>query len=184
MSLRLGVYGGSFDPPHVAHVGATRLVLGRGWVDRVLVVPVFEHAFHKDMTPFELRLELCRLAFADQPGVTVSDVERELPRPNFTVRLLEKLRENWPGAELRLIVGGDVVADFPRWQQSARVAELAPLLVLGRHGFAVDGAATPELPDVSSTELRRALASAADGELSSLVPPTVLARIRELHLYS
>lgn len=181
--MRLGVYGGSFDPPHLAHVGATRHLLESGQVEGVLVVPVYEHAFAKGLSPFAERLAMCRLAFADQPAVEVSELERELPRPNYTVQLIEELRARRPADELRLIVGADVLGDLSRWHQAPRLLELAPLLVLGRAGYPRDDAPAPVLPEVSSSELRAH--AALHGTLRGVdgIPPAVLDYIEQRGLY-
>ncbi len=177
--MRLGVYGGSFDPPHVGHVGAAEYLLQQGLVERLLVVPVFEHAFHKDMLAFDERLELCRLAFAHLPQVEVSELERELPRPNYTVNMLEAVSRQHPLDELRLIIGADVLLDLPRWHRIRDVERLAPLLVLGRVGFETQAAPSPVLPDVASSRLRETQPANWVGQ----VPTIVLSRIAERNLY-
>ncbi len=73
------VYGGSFNPPHVAHVLAVAYVLSTMELERVYVVPVYDHVFDKDLAPFEQRIALCRAAFGWLPQVQVSDVEAHLP---------------------------------------------------------------------------------------------------------
>ncbi len=156
--MRFGVFGGSFDPPHVAHVLAVRAVLASGEVDRVLVLPVHGHAFGKRMESFEHRAEMCRLAFADVPGAQVNELERELPPPNYTLHTLEALSERMPGAALRLIVGGDVLRDHGKWYRWDDVVRLAPVIALGRVGVPAVDAPPPVLPDVSSTEVRTWLA--------------------------
>src|SRR3954453_19837484 len=74
----LAILGGSFDPPHFGHVFLAAYALGSANVERVLVVPVFQHAFAKPLSPFEDRLHMCELAFRDLRRVEVSDLEREL----------------------------------------------------------------------------------------------------------
>lgn len=183
--MRLGVYGGSFDPPHLAHVQVASRLLARNIVDHVLVVPVFEHAFAKDLLPFEDRLDLCRLAFDGVTRVSVSDVERDLPRPNFTLNTLQAVRALYPEAELRLIVGSDVVADLPRWHRIEEVLRLAPLLAVGRIGFDEPGVHELELPDVASRRLREDLRQRSDRESAArqYLPSSVWQRIVERDLY-
>jgi nicotinate-nucleotide adenylyltransferase len=159
--VRLGVFGGSFDPPHVAHVLAVQAVLASGEVDRVLVLPVHGHAFGKRMESFEHRARMCRLAFGDVAGAEVSELERELPPPNYTLHTLEALQRRHPEAELRLVVGGDVLRDRGKWYHWDEVTRLAPLIALGRVGVSTSDAPAPALPDVSSTEVRAWLARRA-----------------------
>lgn len=152
--MTLAVYGGSFDPPHVGHVLAVHYVLSVGLAERVLVVPVYQHALEKRLTPFDDRLEMCRRAFSSDSRVEVTDLERSLPRPNYTLFTLEKLRDLYPGEPLRLVIGADVLAEAPHWHRFEEVRKLAPLLVLGRAGVMSEEAPEALLPEVSSTEAR------------------------------
>src|SRR5262249_33315608 len=132
---RVAVFGGSFNPPHVAHLLAVVYALATAPVDRILVVPVYRHPFAKELAPFEDRLEMCRLAMGWVPGVTISDIERELGGESLTLRTVEHLRSQHPEFELRLLVGADVLPDLPKWHRFERIAALAPPLVLARAGY-------------------------------------------------
>jgi nicotinate-nucleotide adenylyltransferase len=183
----LAIFGGSFDPPHVAHLLAASAVLATTDVERVLVAPAFEHAFGKRLAPFAERLELCRRCFEDLARVEVSALEAELPRPNYTVRLLERLRADHPGRPLRLVIGSDVLAETSAWFEYERVIALAPPLVLTRAGHERPGLGPPLLPEVSSTHVRELLARRdepdAARELDWLVPRRVLEHIAAAGLY-
>ena len=182
---RVAIFGGSFNPPHVAHVLAVAYVLACEDVDRVLVVPAFRHPFAKPLAPFDDRLEMCRLAFADLSRVEVSRVEAELGGESRTVRTLEHLRAQHPSWSMRLVVGVDVVHEMDRWAEPQRVRALAPALVLGRVGFALPPElrdAPQVLPDVSSTSIRQAIAK-GDAAANVLVPRRVLAYARAHDLY-
>lgn len=183
----LAIFGGSFDPPHVAHLLAASYVLATTDVTEVLVAPTFEHAFGKQLQPFEARLELCRLCFADLARVTVSSLEAELPRPNYTVRLLERVQADYPGRPLRLVIGSDLLTETHAWFEFERVIALAPLLVLARVGHERAGLGPAVLPDVSSTHVRELLARRqapeAARELAGLVPRRVVEHIAAASLY-
>jgi len=190
-SRRVAIFGGSFNPPHVAHVLAVAYALSAAPVDEVLVVPVFQHPFSKELAPFEDRLAMCRLAVGWLPRVEVSDVERELGGESRTLRTLEHLAAVNPGWAMRLLVGADVVADLPKWHRFDRVAAIAPPIVLGRGGYAsiASGGAHPieiaevTLPQVSSTEVRDALAA---GDLDAVrwrLPRAVVEYMVERGLY-
>lgn len=189
--VRVAVYGGSFDPPHVAHRAAVRLVASLGEIDRVLVVPVFEHAFDKSLASFEHRVTMCELCMLDIPNVEVSRLESTLQRPNFTLNTLQALSAAHPEYRLRLVVGADVLQEAAKWHRFDDVVELAPLLPLGRVGVPSDAAPAPVLPDVSSTEIRKALAGrttarlspALRTRLSRLLAPAVLDYIEAHDLY-
>ena len=107
--MRVGFYGGSFDPPHIGHVLAVTYVLSVAGFDRVLVVPVYGHAFEKHLTPFAHRLRMCKLAMGWIPGVEISDVEASLDVPNLTLRTLQKIRAEYPDYRLGLVIGSDVL---------------------------------------------------------------------------
>ena len=181
---RVAIFGGSFNPPHVAHVLAVAYVLACADVDRVLVVPCFRHPFSKALAPFPARMEMCRLAFSDLARVEISNVEEELGGDSLTVRTLERLAERHPDWAMRLVVGADVVHEMDRWTSPDRVRALAPPLILGRVGFALpkdlaDAAAV--LPDVSSTAIRAAIAR---GDIATkLLPRRVAGYIAEHALY-
>lgn len=164
--VRVAVYGGSFDPPHIAHQAAVQLVANLDGVDRVLVVPVFEHAFDKSLASFEHRVAMCELCMLESPNVEISRLEASLERPNFTLNTLQALVREHPEFRLRLVVGADVLQDVGRWHRFDEVVAMAPLLPLGRVGVASDAAPAPVLPDVSSTEIRRALAGRATARLT------------------
>jgi nicotinate-nucleotide adenylyltransferase len=186
--MRLGVYGGSFNPPHVAHVLLAAYALSTGRFDRVLVIPVFAHAFDKGLAAFDHRVRMCELAFAPLAGAEVSRIESELPTPSRTLHTLQALSTRYPGAELRLLVGADVLPDASKWHAFDAIVQLAPLFVVGRAGLGAPGASSFELPNVSSTGVRALLAAGAkpgaQAEVAELVPARVLDYLREHELYA
>ena len=187
MRKSVAIYGGSFDPPHVSHVLAAVYALKVGGFDQVLVVPVFEHAFQKQLTPFEHRVRMCELAFGGIVGVEVSTVERELETPSLTLRTVEHLSKAHPDWALRLLVGSDVLSETSKWHAFDRISALAPPYVVARPGYEHPDARGALLPDVSSTRIREALAQRhrADNQawLALSVPRAVLEYIAEHDLY-
>jgi nicotinate-nucleotide adenylyltransferase len=179
----VAVFGGSFNPPHVAHVLACALVLSTEDVQRVVVVPTFRHPFAKALAPYEDRVTMCSLAMAGMPGVEVSRVEEELGGESRTLRTLEALRSAHPEWALRLVIGADIVADAPRWFAFDEIVRIAPPIVLGRAGVRAPGAGPPLLPEVSSTQVRDAIARGAWDDLAKRVPRAVLAHVRARRLY-
>jgi len=186
--MNVAIYGGSFDPPHVAHLFTASYVLATGGFERVLVVPVYEHAFHKPLAPFEHRVAMCRRCFAGLSGVEVSDIEAALPRPSYTERTLERIASEHPDWRLRFVMGSDALADTSKWHDYDGVARIAPPFVVTRRGHELAGGRPALLPEVSSTRIRSLVANRSKGaeaasELSSLVPERVLAYIEENALY-
>lgn len=179
----MAVFGGSFNPPHVAHVLAAAYVLSTKPVDEVLVVPVYRHPFAKDLAPFADRLAMCRLAFEWIPHVIVSAVERELGGESRTLRTLEHLSRAHPEWALRLLIGSDLLADLPKWHRFDRIEAVAPPIVIGRSGADAASAPEPLLPQVSSTQIRDALAAGDVDAVRDLVPSRVLQYITAHGLY-
>jgi nicotinate-nucleotide adenylyltransferase len=167
----------------VGHVLACALVLSTEDIDRVLVVPAYQHAFAKTLAPFEDRVRMCELAMGWMTEVDITRVEEELGGDSLTVRTLEHLAQAHPQWQLRLVVGADILAETPRWTRFDRIQELAPLIVLGRAGVDATGAGPALLPEVSSTHVRDAMARGAWSELASLVPRGVLEHARAKRLY-
>ncbi len=177
-------FGGSFNPPHVAHVLSVVYALSVVPVDLVMVVPVYRHPFSKELAEFEDRMEMCRIALGWIPRVIVSDVERELGGESLTLRTLEHLREAYPLWSFRLLVGADVLSDLPKWHRFDRIAELAPPIVLGRAGVQAKEAPEPLLPRISSTEIRDALSQGRLDEVRHRVPAGVMDFMVSRGIYS
>lgn len=189
MTETIAVYGGSFDPPHVAHVLVACWARVSAGVDRVTVIPTWRHAFDKRSAPYEDRVRMCELAMAPLAGVEVSRIERTI-QESRTLLVLEALREANPGASLRLVVGTDILPSTPRWHRWDAVAALAPPLLVGRRGYPADAATLAAhgleeppltMPELSSTEMRRRLRLGED--VSGRLPAAVAAYARERGLY-
>jgi nicotinate-nucleotide adenylyltransferase len=186
----VALFGGSFNPPHLAHQMAMLVVLETEPVDELWMVPTFRHAFGKPLAPFADRLEMCRRAarpFGER--VRVSEVERELGQERSrSYDTVIELGRRHPGASFRLVVGEDILAEREAWHRWDDLVALAPLIVLGRAGGAPGpgapgaGQARLALPAVSSTEVRDRLAR---GESAvPLVPRAVMDYIAERGLYT
>jgi len=186
--LRIALYGGSFDPPHVAHVLAATWVLSAAPVDALWVLPVGQHVFGKvAAAPFEARLALCRLAFGLLgERVQVRADEQRPDASGRTLDLVRHLQHLHPRTSFRLVIGSDALAERDRWHDFTTLAQLAPPLVLPRPGHPVDAefvqvAAPVLLPDVSSTQVRALLKNGEDP--GGLLPLAVRAAIVQRHLY-
>jgi nicotinate-nucleotide adenylyltransferase len=183
MSRHVAIFGGSFNPPHVAHVLAAALVLATRDVDLVLVVPTYLHPFAKPLAPYDDRVTMCTLAMGWLPRVEVSRVEEELGGESRTLRTLEHLQKTHADWSMRLIMGSDTFAESSKWFRFDVVQELAPPIVLGRSGSTAGPPSAVLLPAISSTDVRARIAASAWAELEELVPRSVLSHIRERGLY-
>ena len=134
--MRVGVLGGTFNPPHLGHLVCAQEAYIQLGLDRVMLIParIPPHKPVDDEPGAEHRLELCRLAVAGDDRFTVSDAEVRREGTSYTVDTLAELHELAPDTELSLIVGGDVAAGLPRWREPERVLSLARLAVAQRRG--------------------------------------------------
>ena len=180
----VAVFGGSFNPPHVAHVLVAVYALSACEIDEFLVVPTFIHPFAKPLAPYEDRYRMCSVAFGWIPGVAISRVEQELGGQSKTLRTLRHLAEQHPDWALRLVVGADVIGDAPRWFGFDEIRELAPLIVLGRVGVVEPSAQAGVFPDVSSTQVRQAIQEGRLDDVRALMPTRVLKYIESQGLYA
>jgi nicotinate-nucleotide adenylyltransferase len=181
--MTIAIFGGSFNPPHIAHVLAVTVVLSRFEIDRVLVVPTYQHPFAKSLVPYEDRVKMCELAMGWIPRVEISRVEETLGGESRTLRTIEHLKSEHPNEPLRLVMGADIVVESNKWYGFDKIVELAPPIVLGRVGVTYDGAPPPILPAISSTDVRKKIAEGREGELEEYLPKDVLAYVKSHALY-
>jgi len=190
---RVALFGGSFNPPHVAHQMVGLYVLETQPVDELWFVPTYAHPFGKPLVAYEHRVAMCELAAAALgPRARVSRAEADLAeRPGFvtshTIDLVDLAIEQ--GHAPRLVIGADILRDAARWHRWADVVARAPLIVVGRRGHtpppgsvAGGAAGMVTMPEISATHVRDLLARGESGA-SGLVPRDVLRYIAQHHLY-
>jgi nicotinate-nucleotide adenylyltransferase len=195
--MRLGIYGGTFDPVHYGHLLAAEQSRERCALDEVWFVPaaVPPHKRGESITPGRQRTEMLELAVAGMPQFRVSRMELERTGPSYTVDTLIELKRDDPSRELFLILGADSVSDFPTWYEPRRIAELATLVVVNR------GLTPPELGclsdltgphrpivvsmpavDLSATDIRERVR--AGRSIRFMTPRAVEAYIQQHRLYA
>ena len=199
-ALRLGIFGGTFNPPHVAHLLCASEARWQLRLARVLLVPTGVPP-HKEMPQepgIEHRLEMCKLAAAGhEDWLEVSDIEARREGPSYTVDTLAAINASRPGDELTFIVGGDMAWSLPTWREPERILELARVAVAERAGARreeirerlaglrgsgkIDYIEVPRM-DVSSAALRQRVR--AGRPITYLVPEAVDEYIRERRLYT
>jgi nicotinate-nucleotide adenylyltransferase len=179
---RIGLLGGSFNPPHLGHLLIAAAVYAVEEIDHLWVLPTASHAFGKDLAPFADRVRMCHLAFRHLAGgAAVLDLEERLPKPSYTVNLLRALHALRPGIKPVWIAGSDVLADLPRWRDPDEVQKLARFVVVPRKGYEGGARLGIELPMLSSTDVR---AIRHRGEsIEGLVDREVLAYVERRDLY-
>lgn len=132
-SLRIGVFGGAFDPPHRGHVALAKAAIAQLHLDRLMVIPT-GHAWHKahGLSAPAHRLAMTRLTFADMPTVQVDDRETTRPGASYTVDTLRELRSENPGAEFYLLIGEDQARALQTWHAWEQLPSLAIICVAAR----------------------------------------------------
>lgn len=174
----VGIYGGSFDPPHLAHQLTLLAVLETRPVDEIWLVPTFRHAFDKRLTDFGTRLLWCRaliVPFGER--VRICEVERELGTESRTIDTLDELTRRHPDRSFSLILGTDIRAERSRWKAFDELERRFPIHWIGRVGHSTEPGDELILPDISSTEVRRRLAAGLP--LERLIPARVIEAIRQ-----
>lgn len=195
--MRLGVLGGTFDPVHLGHVAAAEAAIDCAELDQVVFVPTGTPAHRPPaVATGEQRLEMCRLATADDARFSVSDIELKRTGPSYTLDTLLALRGSNPHAEMFLVLGWDAASQLRSWYRPDEVLALAPVIVVTRPGRAapsVQDVKTAGLdpsrvvlcprqtPSVSGSELRRDLS--AGRAVTGRVPEAVERYISTHHIY-
>jgi nicotinate-nucleotide adenylyltransferase len=195
--MRLGLFGGTFDPIHLGHLILAEQCREACKLDRVWFV-VAGAPPHKrnDRTAVAHRLEMARIAIAGQTSFAVSEIETTRPGPHYSVETLEAVRRDQPDDDLFFLIGADSLADLPTWREPARIAQLATIVVVNRPGLEeIDAAKLPDfgpgarplssvtIPPIgiASTDLRRRLAEGRS--IRYMVPRGVEAYIEVEGLY-
>lgn len=193
--VRIGIFGGAFDPVHLGHVKIAESFLASNIIDKLLVLPTpaSPHKKDKEQTPFGHRYEMLKLVFQEYDKVFVSDLESHLPKPSYTLRTIETLQEKHPENKYFLCIGEDSLAAFNTWWKYEEILLRTPLIVASRPGSESSTISREILEraifidhtevDVSSTEIRKK-ARMEDDSLKSLVPESVAHYIFNNKLYS
>jgi nicotinate-nucleotide adenylyltransferase len=197
--MKLGILGGTFDPPHFGHLAMAEAALIQLSLDQVLFAPVGLQPLKQDRfaTAPEYRARMVELAIADRPHFALSRADLDRPGPHYTVDLLAIIQQQYPAAALWFIMGEDSLSDLLRWRDPARIIQLARLAVLRRPGYEPDWAAFDQaLPDlraridwiehvaieISASDIRQRVQRGLSVE--ALVPPKIMKFIATHQLYA
>lgn len=185
--MRIGIFGGSFNPIHVGHINLALNIRESAGLDAVWFVVSPQNPFKADqkLMPDEVRLAMVEAALADIEGLEPCDVEMQMPRPSYMANTLARLREMHPQHEFVLVIGADNWTRFDRWYKHDDILHHHNIVVYPRRGDDIDEASLPAgvtlvdtpLYDISSTEIRERLAEGKS--IEGLVPPAVEQMCRE-----
>lgn len=197
--MKIGIYGGSFDPVHNGHVNAALTFMEELSLDKIIVVPAYQPPHKKGlaMTPSEHRLNMCSLAFGGLEGFEVSDIEIKRADEGYMADTVAELREIYPDDEFFLLMGGDMLLYFQRWYAWHKITDEAVLAVAARNweddsaleaeaavlrSYGAEVRIVPiDVKEISSTSVREAVRRSDD--ISSMVPKGVDDYIWDHYLY-
>ena len=192
--IKIGIFGGTFNPPHLGHVRLVNEAADRIGADKVMIIPscIPPHKMAGKLASGKERMEMCRLAFAGE-RFEISSIELDRGDKSYTVETLRELKKIYPGSELYFIIGSDMLETFTRWYCWEEILTLATICAASREdGFKADlSIYTPEQREkilfldiepfeVSSTQIR---VEVAKNGTSGLIAPDVLEYIKENGLY-
>ncbi len=154
--MKIGVLGGSFDPPHFGHILLTFYALSDKKLDKIIVVPCFKHPFGKKLSDYKHRYKMCELAFSKFKNlITVSDIEKKLGGVSRTIVTLEALSEKYKKDRFFTIVGSDILKEKNNWFKIDEIEKRSPFIVIPRgrqkEGFYI--------PNIKSRTIRKRLKS-------------------------
>lgn len=193
--IKVGIFGGSFNPVHCGHINMAKGAADLLKLDKVLVMPT-ANSPHRETaaTPFEDRMEMCRLAFADDKRFEISDFEKKLGGKNYTILTLRALKEVYPKDTMfYLLIGGDMLFYFKKWYRYESILKECTVVAAARENseyidlmeFAneLGRVKVLNLPvvEASSTEVRERLSKGESTE--GLIPQAVAEYIKEKGLY-
>jgi len=181
--VKTGIFGGSFNPIHNGHIALARQLRERAGLDEVwlMVSPQNPLKQESDLLDDDRRLQMARLALADDPYVVASDYEMHLPKPSYTWNTLQALSRDYPDREFVLLIGGDNWALFNRWYHAEDILKNYQVVVYPRKG-AEGGLEGLQLIDISSTEIRQRIKEGRG--IRRMVPKAVADYIKEEGLYA
>lgn len=198
----IGIFGGTFDPPHLGHVGLAEQILNKCKLERIIFVPAYAppHKPEKPISPFEDRVKMLNLAIKDYPDFEVSTIESELDKPSYTFHTLEHFSKQFSDYNICLIIGSDSLLQLHTWFKTKEIIQKWQIISYPRQGYEVDFSKLLEIWnekiasklynsildlkffDMSSSEIRKKIANNEDCRF--LLSPAVLQYALEKKLYS
>ena len=187
--MKIGIFGGSFNPIHNGHITLARQLREAAELDEVwlMVSPQNPLKQQTGLLADNLRLQMAQTASADEPFIKVSDYEFHLPKPSYTWNTLQSLQRDFPDHEFVLMIGGDNWDSFPRWYRANDIIENYQLIVYPRRGSDIDSESLPsnvkvieaEYLDISSTDIRRRVRQGKT--IAGMVPDSIVSAVTEYY---
>ena len=181
--MRLGLYGGTFDPIHLGHIHVIRELLSQDIVDRLIVVPAGDPRLRENAPQASGpdRRAMCQLAINELPSelrnrVEVNPIEILRMGPSYTIDTVEAVKQTYPDDEIVLVIGTDAFAKLDQWHRVEELKQLVSFEVIQRPGFPSSAGRDIAALDLSATQVRL--------HQSEQLSPAVAAYIKEHHLYA
>ncbi|MDQ0481556.1 nicotinate-nucleotide adenylyltransferase [Guptibacillus hwajinpoensis] len=187
--MKVGLLGGTFDPPHLGHLALAQGVLETCELDEVWFMPSHRppHKNGSDITENHHRVEMVQRAIEGNPKFKVTLIEFERNGRSFTIDTIEILKANYPDIDFHFIIGGDMIEDLPNWHRIDELSKMISFIGVNRPGYHPDKEQyevslidVPQI-DLSSSEIRRDLSFGKSGRY--LLPESVRILIEEKGLY-
>ncbi len=188
--MRIGIFGGSFNPIHVGHISLARQLRRIAGLDEVWLMVSPQNPLKQgstDLLDDQLRYQMARLALHGEEGIVASNYELHLPKPSYTWNTLQHLHQDFPQHTFLLLIGGDNWALFPRWYKAQEIMDGHDIIVYPRRGSQIDRTALPprvtiadtELLDISSTDIRQGIKQGSN--ISRMVPSVIIPLVSKLY---
>ena len=187
--MKIGLFGGSFNPIHKGHIALARQLLKTAGLDEVwlMVSPQNPLKQNDELLDDQLRYAMTRIALHGEQGIVACDYELHLPKPSYTWNTLQRLKEDFPDDEFVLLIGGDNWNLFDRWYRADDILKNHRIVVYPRRGCVTESSGLPanvtiadmELLDVSSTQIRQLTKEGKD--ISAYVPKTIIPLVRRCY---
>lgn len=187
--MKVGILGGSFDPPHIGHLLVARQTREIATLDEVWLMPYFAHNWDTTVTPANHRFTMTK--FLEEDGIKISDEEIKRKEKSYTIDTVRRLKNQFPEGDFFWIVGSDVLPEFDRWKNYEKLPKEVSFLVFPRNGHPVpdrlpQGFAlvlSPELvtSNISSTIVRKRITKGLS--VTGMIPQKTLAYIKKNRLY-
>ena len=185
--IKIGIYGGSFNPIHVGHIALAKQLLKKAGLDEIWFIVSPQNPLKKssDLMDDNKRLELVEIALDGESGLKASNYEFHLPKPSYMLHTLQSLSKDFPNREFTLIIGADNWESFPKWYGYKEIIAHYSILIYPREGCKISVEKLPEkvslieteLYNISSTEIRQRIK--AGQSIKGMVPDMILDKVKE-----
>lgn len=186
---RIGLLGGSFDPPHVCHALLGFSFLALEPIDELWVIPCDDHAFKSALFSFEQRFHMCKLGFKKLRNTRVLDIEQKLNKPNYSLETIKTILKLRPDLSLNLAIGSDLLQGFQQWHKPEEIVKLTKITIFEREGYPLTDIPPLlkkaqilhgfKLPDTNSTLLRKLIGNNDYNALKPFIDRKVLGYIKQ-----